>query len=118
MLLCVLPDAEATTLGPILAPEPPQSDAGARFDRTGPTNPTPVSAKDILVKPIVTTKAITNREGGKEFAESVADTEASHGASVQLVRAHEEIEALANSPDRQTAVEEYENLEKVRQDLL
>ena len=107
---------KASPEAPILAPEPPQDDQDARFSETAPEESSALPFKEFVTAPLDTVKSTIHKKGGKEFAENLADADASHGASVKLVRAHEYIATSTEDATREKAVEDFETLKKVRQD--
>ena len=109
---------DSKTLAPTLAPGPEASNQNDRFSGDLPDKPTLLPIKDLTTHPIDTIKSIGHSKGGTDFAENVANTEISHGASVNLVLAHEKIEASTNDQDRMEATQGFELLKKDRQDSL
>ena len=109
---------DTTTLAPTLAPGPETSNQYDRFSGDVPEKPTLLPMKDLATHPIDTIKSLGHLKGGNDFAEHVANTEISHGASVNLVLAHEKVEAATNDHDRSRATHGFELLKKERQDSL
>lgn len=109
--------AEPTSMAPVLAPEPPENDQQVRFaENEQAGKPILVPLKEFAQKPMESMKSMANKKGGMEFAENMADSDATHGASVQMVLAQEKIATETKTEDRQAAVEDFENHQKVRQD--
>ena len=109
---------DATTLAPTLAPEPLLTTQNERFSGEMPKKPSAPPLKEFVTKPVGTIKSLVHSKGGNEFAENVANTEVSHGANVNFVLAHEKIAASMNDRARLIAVQDFEDLKKVRQDSL
>ena len=108
---------DSKTLAPTLAPVPVSSNQDDRFSGALPDKPDLLPPlKDLVTHPVVTIKALGHSKGGNDFAENVANTEISHGASVNLIQAHEKIEASTNDQDRMEATKGFELLRKERQD--
>jgi hypothetical protein len=64
---------------------------------------------------VETLKLLAHTQGGNEFAESVANTDLRHGASVNLVLAHERIVVSMNNRERLMAMQNFEALKKMTQ---
>ena len=109
---------DATALAPTLAPEPLLTIQNDRFSGKVPEKPSLPPLKEFVTKPIGTIKSLVHAKGGNEFAENVAITEVSHAANVNFVLAHERIAASTNNQARLVATQDFEKLQKVRQDSL
>jgi hypothetical protein len=102
---------------PTLAPPPTQDTHNLRLAEEGEDTPQLPAFNEFLHAPLDTLKSVAQKQGGKEFAEAVANTDATHGASVKLVLAHEKVEARAGGTQQHAdAAEEFAGLKKVRQD--
>ena len=108
---------DATTAAPTLAPAPLLTTQKDRFSGEVPEKPS-VPLKEFVTKPVGTIKSLVHSKGGSEFVENVANTEVSHGANVNFVLAHEKIAASTNDRARLMAVQDFDELKKVRQDSL
>ncbi len=109
---------DTETLAPALAPSPKSSNRNDRFSGDPPDRPNLLPVKDLMTHPIDTVKSLGHLKGGDDFAENVANTEISHGASVDLVLAHERIKASTSDQERSMATQGFELLKKERQDSL
>ena len=109
---------DVTMLAPTLAPGPSPTTQNDRFSGEVPDKPNLPPLKEFVKKPMETLKSLAHTRGGNEFAENVADTDVSHGASVNIVLAHERIAASTNNRDRLRATEHFETLKGVRQESL
>ena len=106
------------TLAPTLAPGPDPSKDNDRFSGESPEKPNLLQIKALVTNPVTTIRDVAHRKGGNDFAETVANTEVSHGASVNLVLSHEKIAASTNTRERMVATGEFDLLKKERQDSL
>ena len=107
------PPLRAPTLAPPLA----QDTHELRLAESLEQKPQLPDYKDFLHQPLDTLKSVAQKQGGKEFAEAVANTDATHGASVKLVLAHERlVEEASGSQQEADAGQEFAGLKKVRQD--
>ena len=109
--------SDATTLAPTLAPAPSLTTPNDRFSGEVLEKPS-IPLKEFVTKPVGAIKSLVHTKGGNEFAENVANTEVSHGANINFVLAHEKIAASTNDRARLMAVQDFEELKKVRQDSL
>ena len=109
---------DTQTLAPTLAPRPKSSNQNDRLSGNLPDKPDLFPIKDLVTHPIDTIKSLGHSKGGNEFAENVANTEISHGASVNLVLTQEQIEASTNEQERVMATQRFQLLKKERQDSL
>ena len=110
--------SDATTLAPTLAPAPPPTTQNDRFSGELPEKPSLPPLKEFVTKPMETMKSLVHTKGGNDFAENVANTDVSHGASVNLVLAHERIAASTNDREKLIAAQDFKMLKKARQDSL
>ena len=111
--------SDAKVVAPTLAPGPrPPEKEHDRFSGEPPEKPDILPFKELVTKPVETIKSAMHLQGGGDFAEKVASTEVSHGASVNLVLAHENITASANDEEESKAMQNFELLKKERQDSL
>lgn len=107
---------DVTTLAPTLAPAPSPTTQKDRFSGERQEKPSIPSLREVIAKPVETLKSLAHKKGGNEFAESVANTDASHGASVNLVLAHERIVASINDQERLKATKKFAALKQMRQE--
>ena len=108
---------DATTLAPTLAPSSRTTQTD-RFSGEVPEKTSKPPLKEYVTKPVGTIKSIIHAKGGSELADSVANTEISHGANVGFVLAHERIAASTTEGSRLIAVQDFEKLKKARQNAL
>ena len=102
---------------PTLAPPSAQDTHELRLAERVAQKPQLPDYKDFLHQPLDTLKSVAQKQGGKEFAEAVVNTDATHGASVKLVLAHERlVEEASGSQQEADAGQEFAGLKKVRQD--
>ena len=110
-------DQHIVPTAPTLAPPPTHDTHNLRLVEKDEDQPQLPAFKEFLLQPLDTLKSEGKKQGGKEFAEAVANTDATHGASVKLVLAHEKVEAeMVNAERHANAAEEFAGLKKVRQD--
>ena len=111
------PEHHPEQTAPTLAPPPTQETHNLRLAEDVEQKSQLPDFKQFLHQPLNTLKSVAHKQGGKEFAEAVANTDATHGASVKLVLAHERLVAEASgTPQHAAAGDEFANLKKVRQD--
>lgn len=112
------PEQPSEPIAPTLAPPPTQETYNLRFTGEAVENESNLPAfKEFLHQPLDTLKSFAQKQGGKEFAEAVAKPDATHGASVKLVLAHEKVEAEAvDTEGHADATREVAGLMKARQD--
>lgn len=102
---------------PALAPPPTYDTHNLRLTEEAEQKSQLPAFKDFLHQPLDTLKSVAYKQGGKEFAEAIANTDATHGASVRLVLAHERISAENDGSEQEAhAVQEFTALKKERQD--
>lgn len=101
---------------PVLAPHPAKAKEELRYDNQKP--PTALdNLKDFVHHPVKTIESAIQSQSGQAVAQTLLAKEVTHSQDVELVQAHDKIEAAETREEREEAVENYNNIGKLRQDL-
>ena len=100
---------------PTLAPPPSTETDDDRLYHDPPEHKG-IQAKDLLRNPVSTVQGALHGASGGKMAQVVDNQAITHGANVNLVRAHDKVASAQDEGAKQDAVEEVEALDKARQD--
>ncbi|OQV06013.1 hypothetical protein CLAIMM_10656 [Cladophialophora immunda] len=105
-----------TEPAPILAPTPPQDTTNVRLGPAVKEKPNVPRVEEFFRAPVSAARQLLESQGGEEFAENVAKSEVSHGASVAMVLESEKLEAASTSGEESCDPQFLESLKQLRQD--
>ena len=103
---------------PTLAPMPkgPGDDESERLTDSKPDEPSSKEQfKEMMQNPIDTIQSMVRGDGAEKVAKSM-ETAITHGADVQLVRAHDKAEDVNTKKEEKVAMQEVDKLKEARQD--
>ena len=109
------PPEAGTVMAPVIAPAPATDNQNDRFSGKAKQESKLPPLKEFINIPVDTVKGLVHKRGEDEFAENMANPEISHGASVNLVLAHEKMEASTDHQEREQAQQDFAALKASRQ---
>ncbi|KAK3707272.1 hypothetical protein LTR37_012273 [Vermiconidia calcicola] len=109
------PPEAGTVMAPVIAPAPATDNQNDRFSGKAKQESKLPPLKEFINIPVDTVKGLVHKRGEDEFAENMANPEISHGASVNLVLAHEKMEASTDHQEREQTQQDFAALKASRQ---
>ena len=100
---------------PTLAPGPIHDRDDDRLFHPVPEHTGP-NVKDLLRNPVDTVSSLVSGASGAKMADVMDNQVIAHGADVNLVRVYDRVADASNKEERQSALEELDELKKARQD--